>query len=65
MLTGKGSRIVKLDEFFVDYYQTALAPGELLTGFACRRREAAGRISNLPAQRRGLTPSASPSPERQ
>jgi aerobic carbon-monoxide dehydrogenase medium subunit len=32
VLTGsKGSRIVKLDEFFVDYYQTALEPGELLT----------------------------------
>ena len=32
VLTGaKGSRSVKLDEFFVDYYQTALEPGELLT----------------------------------
>ncbi|MBM4264786.1 MAG: xanthine dehydrogenase family protein subunit M [Deltaproteobacteria bacterium] len=28
---SKGSRTVKLDEFFVDYYQTALEPGELLT----------------------------------
>jgi len=26
-----GQRTVKLDEFFVDYYQTALNPGELLT----------------------------------
>jgi carbon-monoxide dehydrogenase medium subunit len=31
-LTGsKGSRTMLLDEFFVDYYQTALEPGELLT----------------------------------
>jgi carbon-monoxide dehydrogenase medium subunit len=26
-----GQRILKLDEFFVDYYQTALKPGELLS----------------------------------
>jgi carbon-monoxide dehydrogenase medium subunit len=26
-----GQRTVKLDEFFIDYYQTALNPGELLT----------------------------------
>jgi len=26
-----GQRILKLDEFFIDYYQTALDPGELLT----------------------------------
>ncbi len=26
-----GQRMVKLDEFFIDYYQTALNPGELLT----------------------------------
>jgi carbon-monoxide dehydrogenase medium subunit len=32
MLTGsKGQRTLKLDEFFVDYYHTALEPGELLT----------------------------------
>lgn len=32
VLTGsKGSRTVKLDEFFIDYYQTALEPGELLS----------------------------------
>ncbi|MBM4299637.1 MAG: xanthine dehydrogenase family protein subunit M [Deltaproteobacteria bacterium] len=32
VLTSRsGSRMVKLDEFFVDYYQTALNPGELLT----------------------------------
>jgi carbon-monoxide dehydrogenase medium subunit len=32
VLTSKnGARTVKLDEFFVDYYQTALNPGELLT----------------------------------
>src|SRR5574342_957646 len=28
---SKGQRILRLDEFFVDYYQTALRPGELLT----------------------------------
>ena len=27
----KGKRVVKLDEFFKDYYETALEPGELLT----------------------------------
>jgi carbon-monoxide dehydrogenase medium subunit len=32
VLTSRtGSRSVKLDEFFLDYYQTALNPGELLT----------------------------------
>ena len=31
LTAGKGSRTVKIDEFFVDYYQTALEPGELLT----------------------------------
>lgn len=32
VLTSKnGSRTIKLDEFFVDYYQTALNPAELLT----------------------------------
>jgi carbon-monoxide dehydrogenase medium subunit len=32
VLTGsRGQRVVRLDEFFVDYYQTALNPGELLT----------------------------------
>lgn len=32
VLTSRnGSRTVKLDEFFIDYYQTALNPGELLT----------------------------------
>ena len=29
--SSKGQRRLRLDEFFVDYYQTALAPGELLT----------------------------------
>jgi carbon-monoxide dehydrogenase medium subunit len=28
---SKGQRNVRLDEFFIDYYQTALEPGELLT----------------------------------
>jgi len=32
VLTSRaGARVVKLDEFFIDYYQTALNPGELLT----------------------------------
>jgi aerobic carbon-monoxide dehydrogenase medium subunit len=32
MLAGsKGNRTIALEEFFVDYYQTALNPGELLT----------------------------------
>ncbi len=32
MLTSsKGQRRLRLDEFFIDYYQTALEPGELLT----------------------------------
>ena len=31
-LTGsRGQRRIRLDEFFIDYYQTALEPGELLT----------------------------------
>jgi carbon-monoxide dehydrogenase medium subunit len=29
--SSKGQRRVRLDEFFIDYYQTALEPGELLT----------------------------------
>jgi carbon-monoxide dehydrogenase medium subunit len=31
LTSGKGQRRLRLDEFFVDYYQTALEPGELLT----------------------------------
>ncbi len=31
LTSSKGQRIVRLDEFFIDYYQTALEPGELLT----------------------------------
>jgi carbon-monoxide dehydrogenase medium subunit len=31
LTSSKGSRTLKLEEFFVDYYQTALEPGELLT----------------------------------
>jgi len=31
LTSGKGQRTLRLDEFFIDYYQTALAPGELLT----------------------------------
>src|SRR5258705_11345209 len=32
VLTNRvGERVMKLDEFFIDYYQTALNPGELLT----------------------------------
>jgi carbon-monoxide dehydrogenase medium subunit len=32
VLTGsQGQRVLRLDEFFIDYYQTALNPGELLT----------------------------------
>jgi carbon-monoxide dehydrogenase medium subunit len=31
LTSRQGQRVVKLDEFFVDYYQTALNPGELLT----------------------------------
>jgi aerobic carbon-monoxide dehydrogenase medium subunit len=31
LTSSKGQRRLRLDEFFVDYYQTALAPGELLT----------------------------------
>ena len=29
--SSKGQRTLPLDEFFVDYYQTAMEPGELLT----------------------------------
>jgi len=31
LTSSKGQRRVRLDEFFIDYYQTALEPGELLT----------------------------------
>jgi aerobic carbon-monoxide dehydrogenase medium subunit len=31
LVSRAGQRVVKLDEFFIDYYQTALNPGELLT----------------------------------
>jgi carbon-monoxide dehydrogenase medium subunit len=31
LTSSKGQRIMPLDEFFIDYYQTALEPGELLT----------------------------------
>jgi aerobic carbon-monoxide dehydrogenase medium subunit len=31
LTSGKGKRTLPLDEFFIDYYQTALEPGELLT----------------------------------
>ena len=31
LTSGKGQRILPLDEFFIDYYQTALEAGELLT----------------------------------
>jgi carbon-monoxide dehydrogenase medium subunit len=31
LTSSKGQRTLPLDEFFVDYYQTALDPGELLT----------------------------------
>jgi carbon-monoxide dehydrogenase medium subunit len=31
LASSQGQRNVRLDEFFVDYYQTALNPGELLT----------------------------------
>lgn len=31
LTSAQGQRTVRLDEFFVDYYQTALQPGELLT----------------------------------
>src|SRR5262249_1306595 len=31
LTSSKGQRTLKLDDFFVDYYQTALEPGELLT----------------------------------
>jgi carbon-monoxide dehydrogenase medium subunit len=31
LTSSKGQRRLRLDEFFVDYYQTALEPGELLT----------------------------------
>jgi len=30
LASSKGRRTLRLDEFFIDYYQTALAPGELL-----------------------------------
>src|SRR5688572_17780909 len=30
--SSKGQRRLPLDEFFIDYYQTAMEPGELLTG---------------------------------
>lgn len=31
LTSSKGERTLPLDEFFIDYYQTALEPGELLT----------------------------------
>jgi aerobic carbon-monoxide dehydrogenase medium subunit len=31
LTNSKGQRRLRLDEFFIDYYQTALEPGELLT----------------------------------
>jgi aerobic carbon-monoxide dehydrogenase medium subunit len=31
LTSSKGTRTMSLEEFFVDYYQTALQPGELLT----------------------------------
>ena len=31
LTSGKGQRTLPLDQFFIDYYQTALEPGELLT----------------------------------
>ena len=31
LTSSKGKRNLRLDEFFIDYYQTALEPGELLT----------------------------------
>lgn len=31
LTSSKGQRTLRLDEFFLDYYQTALEPGELLT----------------------------------
>ncbi|MBI2531200.1 MAG: FAD binding domain-containing protein, partial [Deltaproteobacteria bacterium] len=31
LTSSQGQRALRLDEFFVDYYQTALNPGELLT----------------------------------
>jgi aerobic carbon-monoxide dehydrogenase medium subunit len=31
LTSSKGQRTMPLDEFFIDYYQTALEPGELLT----------------------------------
>src|ERR1043165_1732272 len=31
LASSKGKRNLRLDEFFIDYYQTALEPGELLT----------------------------------
>lgn len=31
LTSSKGARNLRLDEFFIDYYQTALEPGELLT----------------------------------
>ena len=31
LTSSQGRRVLRLDEFFVDYYQTALKPGELLT----------------------------------
>ena len=31
LTSSKGKRTLRLDEFFIDYYQTALEPGELLT----------------------------------
>ena len=31
LVSSKGQRTLPLDEFFIDYYQTAMEPGELLT----------------------------------
>jgi aerobic carbon-monoxide dehydrogenase medium subunit len=40
--SSKGQRRLRLDEFFIDYYQTALGPGELLTEIQVPRPQRPG-----------------------
>ncbi len=42
LTSSKGNRTLPLDEFFIDYYQTALEPGELLTEIRVPRPQRPG-----------------------
>jgi carbon-monoxide dehydrogenase medium subunit len=56
---GKGERTIELDEFFTDYYQTALQPDEVLTEIqvppmAADAKGAYTRFLRTPAEHRPL-----------